>query len=70
MTDFTPIGNVNCRACPSGMRSVYFDVSSFVITGPAVTFSRRSHFTLVLPSQPGSRSRIGYPFSGRRRSPF
>src|SRR5262245_15200190 len=70
MTDFTPIGNVNCRARPSGSESVYFDVSSFVITGASVTLRRRSHLTFVLPSQPGNSKRIGYPFSGRRRSPF
>ena len=50
MTDFTPIGNVNISARPFGRRSVYFDVSSFVIVGSAVTLMRRSHFTFMLPS--------------------
>ena len=59
MIDFTPIGNVNCCAVPSGSKSVYLDVSSFVINGSVVTFSRRSHFTFVLPSHPGTTRRIG-----------
>src|SRR5215510_10905505 len=59
ITDFTPISKVNCNARPSGSGSVYLDVSSLVWVGPAVAFRRRSHFTLVLPSQPGSSRRTG-----------
>ena len=69
MTDFTPIGNVNCSAVPSGSESVYFDVSSFVINGPAVTFSRRSHFTFVLPSHPGSTQPHRIPVLGPQPLP-
>ncbi len=54
ITDFASMSNVNCRAVPSGIRSVYFDVSQRVIAGWFITFSRRSHFTFVLPSHPGS----------------
>ena len=70
MIDFASRSNVNCRAVPSGIRSVYFDVSSRLIAGWFITFSRRSHFTFALPSQPGNSSRSGYPCSGRSGSPF
>src|SRR5262249_4161299 len=36
----------------------------------SVALMRRSHFTLMLPSQPGTTSRSGYPCSGRKASPF
>src|SRR4029079_18845236 len=45
MTDFTSIGNTNCQAFSSLSRIVYFDVSSLVMAGLAVSLSRRSHFT-------------------------
>jgi hypothetical protein len=54
-----PATPASTRAVPSDIRSVYFDVSSRLIAGWFITLSRRSHFTLVLPSQPGSSSRIG-----------
>ena len=38
---------VNWRAFPSGMRSVYFDVSSRVCQGWSPTLIRRSRFTLI-----------------------
>jgi hypothetical protein len=59
MTDLASIGKTNCSDFPSGKSIVYFDVSSFVIVGPSVTLIRRSHFTCMLPSYPGKRSRIG-----------
>ncbi len=59
MIDFTSIGNTNCQAFPSGSSTVYFDVSSLVMTGASVSLSRRNHFTFMLPSKPGSSSRIG-----------
>jgi hypothetical protein len=59
MTDFTPISNVNCSDRPSGSGSVYFEVSSLVCVGPSVTLTRRNHLTLMLPSQPGKKSRTG-----------
>ena len=40
------------------------------MNGSVPSLRRRSHFTLVLPSQPGSRRRIGKPCSGRSGSPF
>ncbi len=59
MKDFTSIGNTNCQAFSSLSTIVYFDVSSLVMAGPAVSLSRRSHFTFMLPSKPGSSSRTG-----------
>ena len=59
MTDFTSIGYVNISDLPLARRSVYFEVSSFVIVGSAVTLIRRSHFTLMLPSYPGRNRRTG-----------
>ena len=59
MIDLASRSNVNWRAVPSGMRSVYFEVSSRLIAGWFITFSRRSHLTLAFPSQPGSSSRSG-----------
>ena len=59
MTDFASMTKVNCRAVPSGSRSVYFAVSSRVWAGAATTLSRRSHLTWVLPSQPGTTRRRG-----------
>ncbi len=50
ITDFTSIGNVNSSERPFGCKSEYFDVSSFVIVGSAVTLMRRSHLTFMLPS--------------------
>ena len=59
ITDFTPSSNVNCSAFPPGMGSEYLEVSSLVCVGPCVTLMRRSHFTLMFPSQPGSSRRTG-----------
>ena len=59
MVDFASITNVNWRAEPSGIGSVYFDVSSRVSNGWSPNFSRRSHLMLILPSQPGRISRAG-----------
>ena len=59
MKDFTSIGNTNCQAFSSLSRIVYFEVSSLVMAGAAVSLSRRSHFTFMLPSKPGSSSRTG-----------
>ena len=59
MTDFTSIGNTNCQAFPSLSRIVYFEVSSLLMTGASTSLSRRSHFTFMLPSKPGSSSRSG-----------
>src|SRR5688572_19985220 len=59
MIDFTPSSKVNWRALPSGCKSEYLEVSSLVCVGPSVTLMRRSHFTFILPSQPGSSRRIG-----------
>ncbi len=59
ITDFTPISKVNCSARPSGCRSVYLEVSSLVCVGSSVAFRRRSHFTFMLPSKPGSKRRTG-----------
>ena len=38
MTDFTSISSVKMRDVPSGMRSVYFDVSHRVIAGWSISF--------------------------------
>src|SRR5690348_17426437 len=54
MTDFASITQVNWRALPFSMRSVYFAVSSRVYQGSSPTFRRRSHFTHMLPSHPGT----------------
>ena len=59
MIDFTSIGNTNCQAFSSLSRIVYFEVSSLVMVGASMSLSRRSHFTFMLPSKPGSSSRIG-----------
>src|SRR5687767_13960011 len=59
MTDFTSIGYVNMSDLPSACRSVYRDVSSLVMIGAETTLSRRSHFTLMLPSHPGRNRRTG-----------
>src|SRR6267143_377111 len=61
ITDFTPIRNVNWRALPSGVGSVYFEVSSLACIGASRSLIRRSHFTLELPSHPGSSRRSGTP---------
>ncbi len=47
------------RAVPSAIGSVYFEVSSRVMNGRSESSMRRSHFTLALPSQPGSNKRAG-----------
>ena len=70
INDLGSIVKVNMRAWPSASRSVYLDVSSRVMYGWSTTLRRRSHFTLILPSQPGTNSRSGYPCSGRSDSPF
>src|SRR5215813_9833989 len=59
ITDFTPITKVNWRALPSGVGSVYLEVSSLACVGPCVSLMRRSHFTFELPSHPGNSSRTG-----------
>src|SRR5690348_16170248 len=59
ITDFASITNVNCRALPFSRRSVYFEVSSRVNQGSSPILMRRSHFTHILPSQPGTTSRAG-----------
>ena len=59
ITDLASMTKVNWRALPSGMRSVYLEVSSRVYHGWSPTLMRRSHLTLVLPSQPGSTRRSG-----------
>src|SRR3989442_7861588 len=41
ISDFTSIGYVNMRALPSACRSVYRDVSSFVIVAVGTTLRRR-----------------------------
>ena len=50
ITDFASIGKVNSSERPFGCKSEYFEVSSFVIVGSAVTLRRRSHLTFMLPS--------------------
>src|SRR6185295_18862646 len=59
ITDFTPMTKVNWRALPSGVGSVYLEVSSLACVGPCVTLMRRSHFTFELPSHPGTNRRTG-----------
>ena len=59
ITDFASISKVKMRAVPSGIGSVYFDVSHRVIQGFVPSSRRRSHFTLLFPSKPGSSKRIG-----------
>src|SRR5439155_20816732 len=61
ISDLASISKLNMRALPPGSGSVYFDVSQRVMNGSVPSFRRRSHFTLVLPSQPGSSRRIGKP---------
>src|SRR3954467_14488022 len=70
ITDLPSCGKTNWRDLPSGIVIVYFDVSSLVMVGPSVSLMRRSHFTFLLPSYPGSGSRMGWPCPGRTRSPF
>ena len=50
MTDFASISNTNCQARPSGIRSVYLDVSSRDMNGTSLTCRLRSHLIWVLPS--------------------
>jgi len=50
MSDLTSMGKVNISALPFVCRSVYLEVSSFVMVGVGVTLRRRSHFTFMLPS--------------------
>src|SRR6185437_12428059 len=59
MTDFASLTQVKPRAFPSGMSSVYFEVSSRVNHGASPTLIRRSHLTLTLPCQPGTSNRSG-----------
>ena len=59
MTDLTSSGNANCHAFSFCSRIVYFEVSSLAICGSLVSFKRRSHFTFMLPSKPGSKRRTG-----------
>ncbi|MNT35547.1 hypothetical protein D3C72_1715780 [compost metagenome] len=59
MMDLASIMKENLRARPSGIRSVYFDVSSFEYAGWSVTCSRRSHLMLMFPSYPGTNNRSG-----------
>ena len=59
ITDFASITNVNWRAFPLSIRSVYFEVSSRANHGSSPSFRRRSHFTQTLPSQPGTTRRAG-----------
>ena len=59
ISDFTSIGNTNCQDFSSLSTMVYFEVSSLAMAGPAVSLSRRSHLTFMLPSKPGTRSRTG-----------
>ena len=59
MTDFASITNVNCRASPFGIRSVYFEVSSRVCQGRSTSCNRRSHLMEMFPSHPGASSRTG-----------
>src|ERR1019366_8981716 len=59
MTDLASINQVNPREVPSGIRSVYFEVSSRVYHGLSPSLIRRSHLMLTLPSQPGTTSRSG-----------
>src|SRR3546814_15861690 len=61
MTDFTSISQVKRRALPLASRSVYFEVSSRWCQALSPTSSRRSHFTHLFPSQPGTTPRTGYP---------
>src|SRR6266436_6566849 len=53
------ISPVNPREVPSGIRSVYFEVSSRENQGLSPSLMRRSHLMLTLPSQPGTTSRSG-----------
>src|SRR5579864_123920 len=59
MTDLASLTQVKPRALPSGISSVYFEVSSRENHGASPTLMRRSHLTLTLPSQPGTRMRSG-----------
>ena len=70
ITDFASTSKLKMRALPPRSGSEYFDVSHRVIHGCVPSSSRRSHFTLVLPSKPGSSRRNGNPCSGRSGSPF
>jgi hypothetical protein len=53
------ISQVKPREVPSGIRSVYFEVSSRLCHGLSPSLMRRSHLMLPLPSQPGTTSRSG-----------
>ena len=59
MTDLASISQVKPREVPSGIRSVYFEVSSREYHGLSPSLMRRSHLMLTLPSQPGTTSRSG-----------
>ena len=57
ITDFASRSNVNCRAVPSGIRSVYFDVSS------------RRHRRLVHHLQPPQPLHVGVAFPAGQQQP-
>ena len=59
ITDLASISQVKPREVPSGIRSVYFEVSSREYQGLSPSFILRSHLMLTLPSQPGTTSRSG-----------
>src|SRR5664279_347199 len=59
MTDLASISQVKPRLVPSGIRSVYFEVSSRENQGLSPSLIRRSHLMLTLPSQPGTSRRSG-----------
>src|SRR6476646_7859137 len=59
ITDLASISQVNPREVPSGIRSVYFEVSSRENHGLSPSLIRRSHLMLTLPSKPGTTSRSG-----------
>ena len=58
-TDLASMVQVKRRERPSANKSVYFAVSSRVCQGSSPTSMRRSHFTHILPSQPGTTMRSG-----------
>src|SRR5258708_12316175 len=59
MTDLASISQVKPREVPSGIRSVYFDVSSREYHARSPRFILPTHLLLPLPSQPGTTSRSG-----------
>src|ERR1700686_4699313 len=59
ITDFGPNSDSNQRDLPSGLRLGYLVVSIMAMYGSPPLLIPRSHFTLLIPCQPGTTNRNG-----------